>query len=95
MLDTRPTTRSVSRIAGVSLGTASNVLANRALVHRVPRSRVTSASLLLSFRPSDVAASRRASRKMAISISDLANLFVVDLLQALECAAEVDAAHGV
>ncbi len=95
MLDTRPTMRNVSRIAGVSLGTASNVFANRALVDKDLCGRITSASPLLSYQPIDVATSRRTSRTQDISIPDLAVLCVVNMLQERESAAEVDVAHGV
>jgi LacI family transcriptional regulator len=92
MLDTRPTIRDVARHAGVSIGTASNVFANRASVHPDLRERVASAAVLLGYQHNDVAASlrRRTSRTIGISIPDLAVPFFVDLLQALESAAEAD-----
>jgi DNA-binding LacI/PurR family transcriptional regulator len=95
MLDTRPTIGNVSRIAGVLLGTASKAFANRALVHNHLRGRVKSASLLLSYHPNDIEASRPTSRTMVMSILDLAIFFVAYLLQAPESASEVDAVHGV
>lgn len=92
VLEARPTIREVARAAGVSLGTASNVFANRASVSSQLRDRVKNAALRLGYQPNDVAASlrRRTSRTIGISIPDLAVPFFVDLLQALASAAEAD-----
>lgn len=92
MLDTRPTIRDVALRAGVSIGTASNVFANRASVHSTLRERVNNAAIALGYQPNDVAASlrRRTTRTIGISIPDLAVPFFVDLLQALEACAEAD-----
>jgi DNA-binding LacI/PurR family transcriptional regulator len=86
--------KEVARVAGVSLGTVSNVLNRPDLVSSATRQRVLDAIAALGYVRNDSARQLRAgrSRQIAIVVLDVANPFFTDVVRGAEAAAED---HGV
>jgi LacI family transcriptional regulator len=82
----------VARVAGVSIGTVSNVISRRDIVSPALKARVTDAIQRTGYRHNEIAASlrKRRSRSIGICIPDLGNPFFHGLLQALSNELEED-----
>ena len=76
----------VARLAGVSIGTVSNVLANRAAVRPATRRRVEAAIAELKYRPNRIARSLVGQRTHVVGmvVPDVANPFFAELMQGAE-----------
>lgn len=93
MADKAPVTiRDVARSAGVSVGTASNVLANKSSVSPDLCDRVLAAAQAMGYRRNDLAAGlkRRNTRTLGLCIPNFANPFFVELIQTLQARCEAE-----
>lgn len=88
----RPSVSDVAALAGVSLGTVSNVLNHPGKVAAATRERVERAMTMLGYVPNTVARSLKVgtTQSVGLIVSDLANSLFVDIAQG----AEAGAAHG-
>ncbi len=86
----RLTIRDLAQAAGVSLGTASNALANKATVSADLRERVMRAAAEIGYSPNALAAGlrRQSTRTIGLCIPNLANPFFSDLAQQFNIAVE-------
>jgi len=84
--DARPTILDVARVAGVSLGTASNVLNGRANVSAARRANVDAAIERLGYVPNGLAQSlrRQRSRVVGLCLPLSSNAYFAALLEAFE-----------
>src|SRR5687768_3904274 len=82
--------KEVARLAGVSLGTVSNVLNRPDLVAAATRQRVLDAISELGYVRNDSARQLRAgrSRQIAVVVLDVANPFFTDVVRGVEKAAD-------
>src|SRR5262245_2275380 len=82
----RPTIADVARLAGVSTGTVSNVMANHRSVRSDTRRRVEAAMAQLRYRPNRVAQSltRQRTHVVGMVVPDIANPFFSELLHGTE-----------
>ncbi|MFP3712113.1 LacI family DNA-binding transcriptional regulator [Puerhibacterium sp. TATVAM-FAB25] len=88
----RPSVGDVATLAGVSLGTVSNVLNHPDKVAAATRTRVERAMAMLGYVPNTMARSLRSgtTRTIGLIVSDLSNSFFVDIARGAETGAE----HG-
>lgn len=88
----RRSIRDVAQVAGVSVGTVSNVLNGRAVVADATRVRVQEAILALGFVRNESARQLRAgrSRTIGLVVMDIANPFFTDLVAGAEEVAQAD-----
>ena len=86
------TIRDVARAAGVSLGTASNVMAGKSSVAAELRERVELAARVSGYRRNQLAAGlkRQSTRTLGLCIPNFANPFFVELVQQLQRCVEAD-----
>lgn len=84
------TMKDLARAAGVSLGTASNVMANKPTVTAEVRERVLRVAREIGYRPNAIAAGlrRQSTRTIGLCIPNLANPFFSDLAQEFNAAVE-------
>lgn len=84
--DFRPTISDVARTAGVSLGTASNVISGTRFVRPETRARVEVAIAALGYRPNVVARSMMTRRTNTIGmlVPDVANPFFAEVMRGAE-----------
>lgn len=80
------TIKDVARAAGVSLGTASNVISGHRRVSTELRDRVEAAIAQLGYKPNAIAASlrRKQTRTVGLILPSLQNTFFVEVADALE-----------
>lgn len=90
MRRSRLTIRDLAQAAGVSLGTASNALANKANISVDLRDRVMRAATQIGYSPNALAVGlrRQSTRTIGLCIPNLANPFFSDLAQQLNVAVE-------
>jgi LacI family transcriptional regulator len=88
----RPTIKTVARLAGVSVGSVSNVLSGKDHVGAEVRQQVLRAVAETGYRPNAVAASLRSqrSRSIGLCIPDLGNPFFSQLQRRINDATEAD-----
>lgn len=86
------TIKDVAREAGVSLGTASNVISGHRRVSDALRERVEGAISRLGYKPNAIAASlrRKQTRTIGLILPSLQNTFFVEVADALEDLAVAD-----
>jgi LacI family transcriptional regulator len=84
------TMKDLARAAGVSLGTASNVMANKPSVTPEIRERVLRAAQEIGYSPNAIAAGlrRQSTRTIGLCIPNLANPFFSDLAQEFNAVVE-------
>ncbi|MEV4840730.1 LacI family DNA-binding transcriptional regulator [Nonomuraea sp. NPDC049486] len=85
-----PSIKDVARLAGVSVGTVSNVLNRPEMVARETRMRVEAAVVQLGYVRNGSARQLRAGRSTTIAVValDLTNPFFIDVLNGVETAAQ-------
>ena len=90
MRQARLTIKDLAQAAGVSLGTASNAMANKATVSADLRDRVMRAAAEIGYSPNALAAGlrRQSTRTIGLCIPNLANPFFSDLAQQFNIAVE-------
>ena len=88
----RPSVDDVASLAGVSLGTVSNVLNHPDKVAAATRERVERAMVMLGYVPNTAARSLKfgSTRSIGLIVSDLSNSLFVDIARGAETGAE----HG-
>ena len=84
------TMKDLAQAAGVSLGTASNVMTNKLTVTSEIREKVLLAAQQIGYRPNAIAAGlrRQSTRTIGLCIPNLANPFFSDLAQEFNAAVE-------
>lgn len=90
--DAMATMKDIAKVAGVSLGTVSNVFNGKEFVTEENRNKVLMAAKKIDYRPNEIARSFRTNKSKAIGlvIPDVSNPFYADLARGISDVAQTD-----